>query len=72
MVRNPIPVALSAFISGLAIVMTVFTLADISAGARDTALIIGVFAWPIVALIAGAMARMLQRDKLQVEPPAEQ
>ncbi len=68
MVRNPVPVALNAFVSGLAVVMTVFTLADISGGDRGTALVLGAIIWPIVAVICAFTARSLHRDKISDDP----
>lgn len=71
MVRNPIPIALNAFVSGLAVVMSVFILADISSGGRGTALVISAIIWPVVALVCGFSARSLQRDKISDDPEPE-
>lgn len=64
MVRNPIPLALVLFLSGLGIVMTLFTLLDLGSGDRSTALAIGLVAWPVVAVVGAVVAKMLNADKL--------
>lgn len=52
-VADPIRLALTWFMLGVAFIMTGFTGADLASGDQATSLWIGMAAWPVTAIISG-------------------
>lgn len=55
--KEPIRLALTWAMLCLAVVLTVFSVTDISSGVQSTALWISAVGWPIVVLICGYLIR---------------